>query len=40
MTGGVHVALVADAQAAAVVTSDRNNIVAISPGLAELIVDI
>ena len=36
----IHVALVADAQAAAVVTSDRNDIVAISPGLAELIVDI
>ena len=36
----VQVALVAETQAAAVVTSDRNDIVAISPGLADLIVDI
>jgi len=36
----VHVALVADVQAAAVVTSDRDDILAISPGLAEVNVDI
>ena len=36
----VHVALVADAKAAAVITADRDDILAISLGLAELIVDI
>jgi hypothetical protein len=36
----VQVALVASEQAAAVVTSDRSDIVAISPELAEFIVDV
>ncbi len=39
-SGHADVVDIADDQAAAVVTSDRNDIVAISPGLAELIVDI
>jgi hypothetical protein len=36
----VHVSLVAEAQAAAVITADRDDILAVSPGLAETIVDI
>ncbi len=36
----VHVALVADAQKAAVITADRDDILAASPALAKLIVDI
>jgi hypothetical protein len=36
----VHVALVADAQQAAVITADRDDILAVSPALAELIIDI
>lgn len=36
----VHVALVAEMQAAAVITADRDDIVAVSPGVADRIVDI
>ena len=36
----VHVALVADAQHAAVITSDREDIAAVSPALADVIIDI
>lgn len=36
----VHVALVADAQKAAVITADRDDILAVSPALADLIIDI
>lgn len=36
----VQVALVADVQKAAVITADRNDILAVSPALADLIIDI
>lgn len=36
----VQVALVADVQKAAVITADRDDILAVSPALAELIIDI
>lgn len=37
---GVQVALVADVQKAAAITADRDDILAVSPALADLIIDI